>query len=111
MTPASVNNTNLLPYYTVYSRNTEQPIEKVFADKGYAGKPKRHFLFLNEIVDGTMRKIRRLPSSTNMKKNKTEKFQGSDISSNNTSVSDTFTIKLKWISLLLPPRFSKVSRG
>jgi IS5 family transposase len=39
MTPASVNDTNLLPYCTVYSRHTEQPIAKVFADKGYAGKP------------------------------------------------------------------------
>jgi len=35
MTPASVNDTNYLPYCTVYSRHTKQPIEKVFADKGY----------------------------------------------------------------------------
>jgi IS5 family transposase len=56
MTPASVNDTNLLPYCTVYSRHTEQPIEIVFADKGYAGKPNRDFLALNEISDGIMRK-------------------------------------------------------
>ena len=56
MTPASVNDTNLLPYCTVYSRHTEQPIAKVFADKGYAGKPNRDFLALNEIADGIMRK-------------------------------------------------------
>ena len=35
LTPASVNDTNYLPYCTVYSRHTKQPIEKVFADKGY----------------------------------------------------------------------------
>jgi len=35
MTPASVNDTNYLPYCTVYSRHTKQSIEKVYADKGY----------------------------------------------------------------------------
>ena len=47
MTPASVNDTNYLPYCTVYSRHTKQQINKVFADKGYAGKPNRDFLALN----------------------------------------------------------------
>lgn len=56
LTPASVNDTNYLPYCTVYSRHTKQPIEKVFADKGYAGKPNRDFLALNKIEDGIMRK-------------------------------------------------------
>lgn len=56
MTPASINDTNYLPYCTVYSRHTKQPIEKVFADKGYAGKPNRDFLALNNIADGIMRK-------------------------------------------------------
>ena len=56
MTPASVNDTNYLPYCTVYSRHTKNPIEKVFADKGYAGKPNRQFLADNEIADGIMRK-------------------------------------------------------
>jgi IS5 family transposase len=56
MTPASVNDTNYLPYCTVYSQHTKQPIEKVFADKGYAGKPNRDFLALNQIADGIMRK-------------------------------------------------------
>jgi IS5 family transposase len=56
MTPASVNDTNYLPYCTIYSRHTEQPIEKVFADKGYAGKPNRNFLADNQIADGIMRK-------------------------------------------------------
>jgi IS5 family transposase len=56
VTPASVHDTNYLPYCTVYSRHTKQPIEKVFADKGYAGKPNRNFLALNRICDGIMRK-------------------------------------------------------
>ena len=56
MTPASVNDTNYLPYCTVYSRHTKQPITKVFADKGYAGQPNRDFLASNEIADGIMRK-------------------------------------------------------
>ena len=56
MTPCSVNDTNFLPYCTVYSRHTKQPIKKVFADKGYAGKPNRDFLALNHIDDGIMRK-------------------------------------------------------
>ena len=56
ITPASVNDTNYLPYCTVYSRHTKQPIEKVYADKGYAGAPNRQFLATNEIADGIMRK-------------------------------------------------------
>lgn len=56
MTPASVNDTNYLPYCTAYSRHTQQSIEKVFADKGYAGKPNRDFLAQNDIADGIMRK-------------------------------------------------------
>ena len=55
-TPASVNDTNYLPYCTIYSRHTKQPIEKVYADKGYAGQPNRDFLALNKIADGVMRK-------------------------------------------------------
>jgi IS5 family transposase len=56
MTPASIHDTNYLPYCTVYSRHTKQPIDKVYADKGYAGKPNRDFLALNNIADGIMRK-------------------------------------------------------
>ena len=55
-TPASVNDTNYLSYCTAYSRHTKQPIKKVYADKGYAGKPNRDFLALNKIADGIMRK-------------------------------------------------------
>ena len=56
MTPASVNDTNYLPYCKVYSRHTKQPIEKVYADKGYAGAPNWEFLAINKIADGIMRK-------------------------------------------------------
>ena len=48
MTPASVNDTNYLPYCTTYTRHTPQPIEKVYADTGYAGKPNRDFLAANK---------------------------------------------------------------
>jgi transposase, IS5 family len=56
LTPASVHDTNLLPYCTVYSRHTQRQIKKVYADKGYAGEPNRDFLALNKIEDGIMRK-------------------------------------------------------
>ena len=75
LTPASVNDTNYLSYCTVYSRHTKQPIEKVYADKGYAGKPNRDFLALNGINDGIMRK-----NSTTAKLTKYEKDRNKKIS-------------------------------
>jgi len=75
LTPASVNDTNYLSYCTVYSRHTKQPIEKVYADKGYAGKPNRDFLALNGINDGIMRK-----DSTTAKLTKYEKERNKKIS-------------------------------
>ncbi len=75
MTPASVNDTNYLSYCTAYSRHTKQPIEKVYADKGYAGKPNRDFLALNNIADGIMRK-----DSTTAKLTKYEKERNKKIS-------------------------------
>ena len=56
LTPASVHDTNLLPYCTVYSRHTQRKVKKVYPDKGYAGEPNRDFLSLNKIEDGIMRK-------------------------------------------------------
>jgi len=56
LTPASVNDTNYLSYCTIYSRHTHQKIQIVYADKGYAGKPNRDFLAINQIADGIMRK-------------------------------------------------------
>jgi len=52
MTPASVHDTNYLPYLTLASCHTQEPIKKVYADKGYHGEPNRSFLHLNEIEDG-----------------------------------------------------------
>ena len=56
LTPASVHDTNYLPYLTVASCHTKDPIEKVYADKAYFGQPNRSFLHLNGIKDGIMRK-------------------------------------------------------
>jgi IS5 family transposase len=56
MSPASVHDTNYLPYLTIASCHTEDPIKKLYADKGYYGEPNRSFLHLNEIEDGIMRK-------------------------------------------------------
>jgi IS5 family transposase len=56
MTPASVHDSKYLPYLTLASSHTEEPIKKVYGDKGYYGEPNRSFLYLNEIEDGIMRK-------------------------------------------------------
>ena len=40
----------------MFSKHTQQPIKKVYADKGYAGQPNRSFLATNKIADGIMRK-------------------------------------------------------
>jgi len=56
LTPASIHDTNYLPYLTVASCHTKDPIKKVYADKGYFGHPNRSFLHLNGIKDGIMRK-------------------------------------------------------
>jgi len=56
LTPASTHDSKYLPYLTIASCHTEEPIEKVYADKGYFGEPNRTFLHLNEIRDGIMRK-------------------------------------------------------
>ena len=74
LTPASVNDTNYLSYCTVYSRHTKQPIEKVYADKGYAGKPNRDFLALNDIADGIMRKDSTTAKLTSYEKERNKKI-------------------------------------
>jgi hypothetical protein len=55
ITPASVHDYKSLPYLTLASCHTKEPIDKVYADKGYYGEPNRVFLHLNEIKDGIMR--------------------------------------------------------
>ena len=56
LTPASLHDTNYLPYLALASCHTEDPIGKIYADKGYYGGPNRSFLHLNDIEDGIMRK-------------------------------------------------------
>ena len=56
MTPASHHDSPYLPLCVAGSCHTKEPIKKVFADKGYFGKPNREFLALNKIEDGIMRK-------------------------------------------------------
>jgi IS5 family transposase len=74
LTPASVHDTNYLPYCTVYSRHCKQPIEKVYADKGYAGKPNRDFLALNNIADGIMQKDSTTAKLTDYEKERNKKL-------------------------------------
>ena len=56
MTPASHHDSPYLPFCVANSYHTKEPIKKVFADKGYFGKPNREFLAINKIEDGIMRK-------------------------------------------------------
>ena len=56
LTPASILDTKYLPYLALASCHSEKPIKKIYADKGYYGKPNRSFLNLNDIQDGIMRK-------------------------------------------------------
>ena len=56
LTPASHNDSPYLPLCVAYSSHAKEPIKKVFADKGYFGKPNREFLSLNKIEDGIMRR-------------------------------------------------------
>lgn len=74
LSKASVNDTNYLSYCTIYSRHTSQPIKKVYADKGYHGKPNREFLSLNNIEDGIMRKNTTTAKLTEFEKNRNKKI-------------------------------------
>lgn len=56
MTPSSQNDSIHLPMVVLSSMHTKDKIQKVYADKGYAGAPNRGFLALNNIKDGIMRK-------------------------------------------------------
>ena len=74
LTPASVNDSIYLPYCTIYSRHTKQPLEKVYADKGYFGKPNREFLSMNNIADGIMRKNTTTAKLTSYEKERNKKI-------------------------------------
>jgi IS5 family transposase len=56
ITPASHHDSPYLPLCVACSCHTKEPIKKVYADKGYFGKPNREFLSMNRIEDGIMRK-------------------------------------------------------
>jgi transposase, IS5 family len=56
LTPASESDSVYLPYLTIASCHTKEPVDKVFADKGYYGKPNSSFLHLSGIKYGIMRK-------------------------------------------------------
>lgn len=56
MTPASHHDSPYLPLCVAGSCHSKEPIKKVYADKGYFGKPNREFLSMNSIEDGIMRK-------------------------------------------------------
>lgn len=54
MSAASHHDSPYLPLCVAGSCHTKEPIKKVYADKGYFGKPNRDFLALNKIADGIM---------------------------------------------------------
>ena len=69
-----------LPYLTVASCHTTDPIGKVYADKGYQGEPNSGFLRLNGIKDGIMRKDYKKAKLTNLE---IKKYQRGGISLSN----------------------------
>ena len=68
LTPASVNDSIYLPHCIAASCHTEDPIGKVYADKGYYGEPNSGFLHMNGIADGIMRKDTRSTKLTDYEK-------------------------------------------
>jgi len=56
ITPASHHDSPYLPLCVASSCHTKEPIKKVYADKGYFGKPNRDFLAMNKFADSIMRK-------------------------------------------------------
>ena len=74
ITPASFHDSRYLPYCTVNSLHTRQPLKKVYADKGYYGEPNRDFLSLNHIEDGIMRKDTTTAKLTEYEKQRNKKI-------------------------------------
>ena len=68
LTPASVSDSIYLPHCIAASCHTEDPIGKVYADKGYYGEPNSGFLHMNGIEDGIMRKNTRSTKLTDYEK-------------------------------------------
>src|SRR3989304_6040223 len=76
LTPASVSDSPpiYLPYCVAASCHTEEPIKKVYADKGYYGEPNRSFLRLNHIEDGIMRKDTKSAKLTDYEKDRNKQI-------------------------------------
>ena len=74
LTPASINDSTYLPFCVATSCHTAYPIEKVYADKGYYGKPNSHFLHMNGIADGIMRKDTRSTKLTDYEKERNKRI-------------------------------------
>ena len=74
LTPASVNDSVYLPFCIAASFHTEEPIAKVYADKGYYGEPNSGFLHLNGIEDGIMRKNTRSTKLTDYEKERNKEI-------------------------------------
>jgi transposase, IS5 family len=70
ITPASHHDSPYLPLCVAGSCHTDNPIKKVFADKGYFGKNNREFLHLNKIADGIMTKAVRGTELTTFEKDR-----------------------------------------
>ena len=63
-----------LPRCVAASCHTEEPIGKVYADKGYYGKPNSGFLSMNHIADGIMRKGTRSTKLTDYEKERNKEI-------------------------------------
>jgi IS5 family transposase len=74
ITPASVHDSNHLPYCVAASCHTDMPVKKVYADKGYYGEPNRTFLHMNDIRDGIMRKATRNTRLTDYEKERNKQI-------------------------------------
>jgi IS5 family transposase len=74
LTPSSVSDSIYLPYCVAASCHTEEPIEKVYADKGYYGEPNRRFLSMNYIEDGVMRKNTKSTKLTDYEKERNKQI-------------------------------------
>jgi transposase, IS5 family len=74
VTPASHNDRPYLPLCVAGSCHTEEPIKKVYADKGYFGEPNRNFLAMNKIADGIMRKDTTAAKLTEYEKERNKKI-------------------------------------
>jgi len=74
LTPASDHDSKYLPYLAIASCHTEEPIKKIYADKGYYGEPNRFFLHLNDIEDRIMRKDTKTAKLTEIEKARNKKI-------------------------------------